>query len=134
MATIKLEIAPLGTAENSNDWKDLVPYIAYNGLKWQRNDIDASDSGRDTMDGLMHRDRVAQKDRFDCTLRPLTYDELHMILGWVQPQSFLVRVTDLISGTSTTNVMYSNNIPATFILQRGDTQYWSGVQIPLIEM
>lgn len=134
MATIKLEIAPLGTAPDSNAWKDIVPYIANGGLKWQRNDIDAAGSGRDTYDGLLHRDRVAQKDRFDCTLRPLTYDELHMILGWVQPQSFLVRVTDLISGTVETKTMYSNNIPATFILQRGDTQYWSGVQIPLIEM
>ena len=112
MATIKLEIAPLGTPENSNDWEDLTPYIAHQGLKWTRNDIDAANSGRDTQDGLMHRHRVAQKDRFDCTLRPLTFDELHTVLGWVQPESFLVRVTDLISGNSTTNTMYSNNIPA----------------------
>lgn len=133
MATIKLEIAPLGTAQNSNVWVDIVPYIANGGLKWTRNDIDAANSGRDVQSGVMIRHRVRQCDRFDVTFRPLTYDELHLILGLVQPEWFLVRVTDLISGNQVTNTMYSNNIPATFILQRGDTQYWSGVQIPLIE-
>lgn len=134
MATIKLEIAPLNTPEDSDVWVDIVPFIANSGLKWNRNDIDAAGSGRDTLDGLMHRSRVAQKDRFDVTCRPLKRDELQLVLGLVQPESFLVRIVDLISGESVTNVMYSNNIPATFILQRGDTQYWSGVQIPLIEM
>ena len=133
MANIKLEIAPLGTAANSNEWKDIVPYVANQGLKWTRNDIDAANSGRDTQDGLMHRHRVAQKSRFDLSLRPLTLTELTMILGWVQPEFFLVKVTDLISGSSSIKTMYSNNIPATFILQRGDTQYYSGVAIPLIE-
>ena len=134
MANIKLEIAPLGTADNSNTWVDIVPYIANGGLKWQRNDIDASGSGRDTQDGLMHRHRVSQKDRFDVTCRPLTKSEMNTILSLVQAESFLVRFTNPITGTVTTNTMYSNNIPAQFILQRTNTEYWTGVQIPLIEM
>lgn len=134
MANIKLEIAPLGTPDNSNTWVDIVPYIANNGLKWQRNDIDAANSGRGTQDGLMHRHRVAQKDRFDVTCRPLTKTEMNTILALVQPESFLVRFTNPITGTKTTNTMYSNNIPAQFILQRPNQEYWTGIQIPLIEM
>ena len=133
MAQIKFEVAPLGTAANGT-WHDLTPYIALEGLKWTRNDIDAAGSGRDTEDGMMHRHRVAQKARFDVTCKLLTFDELHMVLDWVQPESFLVKFTDLISGTSTIYTVYSNNIPATFKVQMGDTQYWSGVTIPFIEM
>ena len=133
MAQIKFEIAPLGTAIGGT-WHDLTPYIALEGLKWTRNDIDAAGSGRDTQDGLMHRHRVAQKARFDANLRLLTYAELNMILNWVQPESFLVKFTDLVSGTATIYTVYSNNIPATFKVQKGDTQYWAGVSIPFIEM
>lgn len=133
MAQVKFEVAPLGTAA-SGTWHDLTPFIALEGLKWSRNDIDASGSGRDTQDGLMHRHRVAQKARFDATLRPLTYAELNTVLNWVQPESFLVKFTDLITGSSKIYTVYSNNIPATFKIQKGDTQYYAGVQIPFIEM
>ena len=49
---------------------DMIPFIAYQGLKWTRNDIDSPNSGR-TLDGLMHRGRVATKIRLDITCRPL---------------------------------------------------------------
>lgn len=61
LPTIQVQVAPQGT----NNFIDLTPYIAFEGLKWSRNDIDAQNSGRDTQDGLMHRKRVAQKARLD---------------------------------------------------------------------
>lgn len=133
MAQVKFEVAPLGTSA-SGTWHDLTPYIALEGLKWTRNDIDAAGSGRDTQDGLMHRHRVAQKARFDANLRPLTQAEMNTILGWVQAESFLVKTTDPRTGTSTIYTVYSNNIPAVFKIQKGTTQYWAGVSIPFIEM
>lgn len=135
MAQIKFEIAELGTAADSAvGWHDLTPYIALEGLKWSRNDIDAAGSGRDTQDGYMHRHRVAQKARFDATLRPLSQSELNMILTWVQPETFLVKTADPISGLTTVYTVYSNNIPANFKLQIGNEQMWVGVVIPFIQM
>lgn len=133
MAQVKFEVAPLGTAANGT-WNDLTPYIALEGLKYSRNDIDAAGSGRDTQDGLMHRHRVAQKARWDATLRPLTQSEMNTVLGWVQAESFLVKTLDPRTGATTIYTVYSNNIPATFKMQRGETQYWAGLAIPFIEM
>ena len=133
MAQAKFEVAPLGTAA-SGTWFDMTPYIALEGLKYSRNDIDAAGSGRDTQDGLMHRHRVAQKARWDATFRPMTQAEMNTILDKVQAESFLVKTADPRTGTSTIYTVYSNNIPATFKIQKGTTQYWAGLQIPFIEM
>lgn len=134
MADYKIEIAPLGTPQNSDAWVDIVPYLAYQGLKWGRNDIDAANSGRDTQDGLMHRNRVAVKIRLDCTCPPLTFEDAHTVMQAIYPEYVLVRYKDLITGNTVTKTMYSNNIPATFMQQRADgTTYWGGIQFPLIE-
>lgn len=134
MAQIKIEIAPLGTSQSSNLWVDITDYLGYGGLKWGRNDIDAANSGRDTQDGLMHRKRVSIKIRLDCTCRPLTFSELSRLMQVILPEYVLVRYQDPIAGGTVTKKMYSNNIPASFLIQREDgTQYWSGVTFPLIE-
>lgn len=133
MATFTLEIAPIGTPQNSNLWVDMTPYIAFKGLKWSRNDIDAANSGRDTQDGLMHRARVAIKIRLDVTCRPLLLSEAVTVMQAIYPEWVLARYTDLLSGTVVTKKMYSNNIPATFSIQRGNKQYWEGIAFPLIE-
>lgn len=114
-------------------YTDLIPYLAEGGLKWSRNDIDASSAGRDTMDGLMHRARVAIKARLDCTCRPLTQSELSTVLTAINPQWLEVQYHDPITNATVTKKMYSNNIPATFKIMRGTTQLWVGVTFPLIE-
>ena len=114
-------------------YTDLSPYIAYGGLKWGRNDIDASDAGRDTQDGLMHRARVAIKIRLDVTCRPLKEDELTTVLQAILPQWLQVQYFDPQDGTTVTKKMYSNNIPASFLIRHGSTNWWTGVTYPLIE-
>ena len=71
MSNMKVEVAEYGT----NTYTDITPYIAAQGLKWSRNDIDAENSGRDTQDGLMHRKRVSQKIRLDISCKPLLLSE-----------------------------------------------------------
>ena len=132
MADVKFEVAPLGTT-SSGTWHDLTPYIFFEGLKYSRNDIDASGSGR-AQNGYLYRHRIAQKARWDATLRPLTQEEMNTVLGWVDAESFLVRTASPRTGETTIYKVYSNNIPATFKIMKGDTQYWAGIQIPFIEM
>lgn len=130
MANPVLNIRAWGS---SGAYTDMTPYLAEGGLKWSRNDIDASSAGRDTMDGLMHRARVAIKARLDCTCRPLTQAELSTVLSVINPEWLQVQYSDPITNTTVTAKMYSNNIPATFLIMRGTTQLWGGVTFPLIE-
>lgn len=111
---------------------DMVPYIAYGGLKWQRNDIDSPDTGR-SIDGLMHRGRVTTKIRLDITCRLLTSEELRTVLTTIQPEYVTVTYYDPLYG-NVTKTMYSNNNPASYQIKKpSGKEYWSGVTFPLVE-
>lgn len=112
---------------------DMVPYIFKKGVKWQRSDIDSSNAGR-TMDAVMHRGRVATKIRLDVTCRPLTLAESQIVLNAILPEYVTVTYTDPMAGGTLTKTMYSNNNPATFLVQQRDgTEWWDGIEFPLIE-
>ena len=112
---------------------DITPYVAYNGLKWQRSDLDAPKSGR-TLDGLMHRSRVASKIRLDITCRPLLGNEASIVLNAIYPEWVTVTYTDPMDGREVTKTMYSNNNPASFLIKKRDgREYWGGITFPLIE-
>ena len=111
---------------------DMVPFVAYQGLKWQRNDVESPDAGR-TLDGIMHRGRVATKIRLDVTCRPLKTWEANTVLQAIQPEFVTVTYDDPLLG-SVTKTMYSNNIPASFAIRHKDgTEWWGGITFPLIE-
>ena len=111
---------------------DMVPYVAYGGLKWSRNDVDSPNTGRD-ISGRMHRGRVGTKIRLDVTCRLLKSDELSIVLNAILPQYVTVTYDDPMSGR-VTKTMYSNNNPAVFQMRKNNgDEYWSGVTFPLIE-
>lgn len=129
MANTYLEVRAWGS---TGAWTDLTPYIAYNGLKQSRNDIEAAGSGRDTQDGVMHRARVASKKKLEITCRPLLDGELAIVLQAIYPQWLEVRYKDDRLNAVRTTKMYSNNASSTFlILKRGE--WHNGVSFPLIE-
>lgn len=112
---------------------DVTGYIAYQGLKWSRNDVDSPDTGR-TLDGLMHRGRVATKIRLDVTCKPLTSAEASVVLNAIYPEYVTVTYVDPMYG-SVSKRMYSNNNPATYCIMKPDgTEYWQGIEFPLIEV
>ena len=110
----------------------IINYIAEDGIKWQRNDIESEDAGR-TLDGVMHRGRVASKVRLDIKCRPLTSSEAMAVLDAIKPEFVTVRYIDPQDG-SVTRTMYSNNIPAICATISPDgTAVWKGIEFPLIE-
>ena len=112
---------------------DIVPYIAYQGVQWQREDVDASDAGRD-LAGFLHRSRVTTKRRLDVTCKPLTAREASLVLTAIMPEFVTVRYTDPQEGTVVTRTMYSNNTPAQYLIRRENgTELWGGIVFPLIE-
>ena len=118
--------------EQQAPYTDLIPYLAEGGLKWSRNDIDAADSGRDQA-AEMHRARIAIKIRIDGTCKPLTAAEASIVLKAIKPEWLQVKYYDVQEGSEQTVQMYSNNIPATFMVQRGSTQMWGGISFPLVQ-
>lgn len=113
---------------------DILKYIESNGLKWQRNDVDASNAGR-TMDATMHRGRVAIKIRWDVSLRPLTSADAALLLNIILPEYVEVNTNiDPLYGTYI-KTFYSNNVPATCMCVDEDTgeALWQGIEFPLIE-
>lgn len=112
---------------------DMTPYVAYGGFKWQRNDIDGQDAGRD-LTGRLRRNRVATKIRLDITCRLLTSEEAKIVLSEIMSEFVTVRYYDVAEGAVVERVMYANNNPATFQIRKPDgTVWWSGITFPLIE-
>lgn len=119
--------------DSGGNWIDITPYIAFGGLKWSRNDVEAANAGR-MQTGEMERDRVAIKYRWDVTCRPLTATEQANILTLINPVFVDVKYTDPLTNSDTSDTYYSNNIPSTFaIRQSNGTEYWTGLAFPLIQ-
>lgn len=111
---------------------DILPYVAYKGIKWQLSDLDGPSAGR-TLDGVMHRARVASKARLDITCRPLKASEAATVLQAIKPEYVKVEYIDPMEG-HTTKTMYANNRPATHLLIQDDgTEWWDGIVFPLVE-
>ncbi len=110
----------------------ILNYLAEDGIKWTRVDVESPDAGR-TMDGVMHRGRVASKIRLDIKCRPLKSAEAMAVLSAIKPEFVTVRYIDPQDG-SVTRTMYSNNIPSICATVHPDgTAVWKGLEFPLIE-
>lgn len=115
------------------DGVDMTPYIANRGIKWQRSDLDAATAGR-SLDGKLMRSRVASKIRLDITCVPLTTEDASLVLTAIMPEWVEVTYTDPQAGKDVTKTMYSNNNPASYLMEKRDgTEYWDGITFPLIE-
>lgn len=115
------------------DGVDITPFVSYQGLKWQRADVDASGAGR-SLDGTLLRNRIASKIRLDVDCIPLTTAQASLVLTAIMPVWVEVTYTDPQLGRDVTKTMYSNNNPASFMLRKPDgTEYWDGISFPLIE-
>lgn len=111
---------------------DITEYIAFNGVKWSRNDVDGPNAGR-ALSGLMIRDRIATKIRLDITCRPLTLSELRIVLNLILPEFVSVTYDDPMYGY-VSKVMYANNNPAEFlILHDSGAERWHNITFPLVE-
>lgn len=114
---------------------DILRFLKKDGLKWQRNDVDSSKSGRSTMNGVMHRARVAQKFRADMDCIPLYRADELMLMQLINPA--FVEVETNLHPLYEYHIAqyYSNNVPATVSIINNKTgvSLWTGITFPLIE-
>ena len=118
---------------SSNQWIDITPYIAFQGLTFSVNSIDAPDAGRD-MSGLMHRGMIAIKEKMNIQTIRLTKSQASTLITLLLPQSFEVRVTPYPqTNAAKTMTMYSNNVKTTYTIKCANDELMS-LSFPLIEL
>lgn len=118
----------------NNQWNDITPLIAWQGLTFSRNDVDAPDAGRD-MSGYMHRGRVAVKEKMNIQTIQLTRAQVSWLQTLLYPQSIQVRVTPYpLTNAAHTMSMYTNNVKATYVIHRHNGEDLQSLSFPLIEL
>lgn len=118
---------------DNSTWFDLTPFIKFQGLSFSRNDVDAPDAGRD-MSGLMHRGRVASKEKMNVNTIALTRSQSATIQSLLYPESILVRVNPYPrTNSQQTFSMYSNNVKVTYLIHRSNGEELVELSFPLIE-
>jgi hypothetical protein len=126
---LKLEIYDTVNSE----WVDITPYIAWQGLTFSRNDVDAPDAGRD-MSGYMHRGRVAVKEKMNVQTVQLTRAQSSMIQTLLYPETIQVRVTPYpLTNAAQTLSVYSNNVKTSYVIHRENGEDLQSLTFPLIE-
>lgn len=135
-----LAVRPWDGFDSTAAYTNLTPLIKLGGIKWSRNDVEASSAGR-TQDSFMHRARVGGnggiKIRLDCTsIAGLTTTQARTLLRAIRPVWLEVVYLDPMFSAADTAAnggdpngytdangyrharMYSNNVPATFLFMR----------------
>ena len=113
---------------------DITPLIAWQGLTFSRNDIDSPNAGRD-MTGLMHRGRVAVKEKMNIQTVQLTKAQVSTLQTLIYPSSFSVRVTPYPkTNAAHTMTMYTNNVKTTYVIHRSSGEDLQSLSFPLIEL
>ena len=98
-------------------WVDITPWIAWQGLTFSRNDVDAPNAGRD-LSGLMHRGRVAVKEKMNINTVQLTRAQSSRLQTLLYPETIMVRVTPY---------------PRTYVIHRENGEDLQSLSFPLIE-
>lgn len=117
----------------NQEWFDITPWIAWQGLTFSRNDVDSPDAGR-TMSGLMMRGRVASKEKMEIKTVQLTRAQSSTLQTLLFPESIQVRVTPY-PRTNSAHIMkmYSNNVKTTYVIHRENGEDLQSLSFPLIE-
>ena len=118
---------------SNSTWFDITPWIAWQGLTFSRNDVDAPNAGRD-MSGYMHRGRVASKEKMNVQTIQLTRAQSSKLQTLLFPETIQVRVTPYPrTNAADTFTMYCNNVKTTYVIHRKNGEDLQSLSFPLIE-
>ena len=110
---------------------EYIQHILEGGIRWSRNDLDGEDSGR-TLDGIMHRSRVAIKRKLTVNMGKLTQAQIAAITAAIEPEFIDVAFVDPRLGT-VTKTFYGSQIDSTTQRFVDGEVYWEGTTFSLIE-
>lgn len=111
-----------------------LPKIKHNGATWSVQDIDSSETGRNSY-GKMMRDRVAVKIKWQLTFPSMSGEMLSALLNALSEPSFLFTYPDPFNGgAETTKTCYVGDraVPMYSIAENLPT--WGEMSFSIIEM
>lgn len=111
---------------------NITPYIAYQGWKPSRNDVDGPNAGRNIV-GTMIRDLVTTKRRIDVTCIPMPAETMRTLLSILDSDSFTVTYDDVQYGRVSKR-MYANNYSWQYCQKYPNSELYFGFAFPLIEI
>ena len=112
---------------------DITKYIKHQGITFSRNDVEAPDAGRD-LSGLMHRGRVASKERIDIETVILDKTEVAALHALLLPETITVTISPYPNTNASKQMtMYSNNIKTKHIISDVSNDLYT-VTFPLVEV
>ena len=119
--------------DSNNSWYDITKWIAYQGISFSRNDVEAPDSGR-TLDGIMHRGRIAVKEKITIKTVPMSKTDVSTLCALLYPETIQVKVNPY-PGTNASKEfdMYSNNVKTGYVIHRTNDDI-QNLEFPLIEV
>ena len=96
-------------------------------------DLDDGTSTTRTMDGMLHRDRIAVKRKLELKFALLKWAELSTLLNQIQDVFFMVTYPDPMTGNVQTKEFYVGDRSAPVGLIRDGEYYWTGISFNFIE-
>lgn len=119
---------------NGVSWTDITPLIAWQGLTFSLNSVDAPDAGRD-MSGFMHRGMVAIKEKMNVQTIQLTKAQVASLFNFFVLDAFYVRVNPY-PNTNASQILhvYTNNVKTTYVIHRKNGEDLQSLSFPLIEL
>lgn len=108
-------------------------YVESDGFEWERNDIDAPNSGRD-MNGTMRRKIVTTKDKISITCKPITTAQLSSLVDALAPNT--VSVTYYCPGDAgnRTAIFYTSKVQSGIVMDLGTHILLKDIKFDLIEV
>lgn len=97
---------------------DYTAFLAEDGLQPVRNDLDADGSGRNLLDGLMYRARIAQKDKWGVKFNRLPELIMKSIAQDIDPEYVDITILDPKTNRVMTKTYYTSTL--TYGTQRYD--------------
>ena len=114
---------------------DYTAFLAEDGLAPVRNDLDADGSGRNLLDGLMYRARIAQKDKWTVKFNRLPELIVKSIAADINPEYVEITMLDPKTNIHITKTYYTSTL--TYGVQRYDRSqnltYYEGCTFNITE-
>ena len=112
---------------------DYTKWLANDGLQCTRNDLDADGSGRNLLDGLMYRSRIATKRKWTVAFNRLDGATLAQLEQDMDHDYVTVTMLDAKTNTQTAHTYYCSTITEGIQRYIGGEVVYDGVTFDLIE-
>lgn len=109
---------------------DLTGMIAQEGLSITRQDVCSSIT---TMDGKIHRGRIATKATLGVTVIPQTYSDYCTLASLLDNEYVTVRYEDPVLGDRYASMYVEERSAALLVHYRSGTEYWHEISFTLKE-